>query len=122
MEDAPRLLKIPKSECPDFWKRLPRHKWPKSWTNIEDPVVPLERRVYGHPLAGDFMEETVRGSSVGIGWEKGTKLGVSICSPKTLSVCVDDTKMAGKTEYGFHVEEINEKMWILKNQHHFLTT
>ena len=30
LEDAPRLLKIPKSECPDVWIRLPRHKWPKS--------------------------------------------------------------------------------------------
>ena len=26
LDDAPRLLKIPKSECPDFWIRLPRHK------------------------------------------------------------------------------------------------
>ena len=26
MEDAPKLLKIPKSECPDIWTRLPRHK------------------------------------------------------------------------------------------------
>ena len=31
MEDAPRLRRIPKSECPDMWIRLPRHKWPKSW-------------------------------------------------------------------------------------------
>ena len=30
MEDAPKLLKIPKSECPDIWIRLPRHKWTKS--------------------------------------------------------------------------------------------
>ena len=30
MEDAPKLLKIHKSECPDIWIRLPRHKWPKS--------------------------------------------------------------------------------------------
>ena len=29
MEDAHKLLKIPKSECPDIWIRLPRHKWPK---------------------------------------------------------------------------------------------
>ena len=29
--DAPRLLKIPKSECPDVWIHLPRHKWPKSF-------------------------------------------------------------------------------------------
>ena len=27
-EDAHKPLKIPKSECPDIWIRLPRHKWP----------------------------------------------------------------------------------------------
>ena len=43
MEDAPKLLKVPKSECPDIWIRLPRHKWPESWSSMEDPVVPLER-------------------------------------------------------------------------------
>ena len=37
MEDAPRLLKIPKSECPDVWIRLPRHKWPKSWGKMKIP-------------------------------------------------------------------------------------
>ena len=30
MEDAPSLLKIPKSECPDIWTRPPKHKWLKS--------------------------------------------------------------------------------------------
>ena len=48
MEDAPKLFKIPKSEFPDIWIRLPRHKWPKSWSSMEDPVVPLERNLYGH--------------------------------------------------------------------------
>ena len=33
MEDAHKLLKIPKSECPDIWIRLPRHKWPMSWSS-----------------------------------------------------------------------------------------
>ena len=47
MEDAHKLLKIPKSECPDIWIRLPRHKWPKSWSSMEDPVVPLEQNLYG---------------------------------------------------------------------------
>ena len=56
MEDAHKLLKIPKSECPDSWIRLPRHKWPKSWSSMEDPVVPLERNLYGHPLAGLLWE------------------------------------------------------------------
>ena len=27
MDDVPKLLKIRKSECPDIWIRLPRHKW-----------------------------------------------------------------------------------------------
>ena len=47
-----KLLKIPKSECPDIWIRLPRHKWPKSCSSVEDPIVPLERNLYGHPLEG----------------------------------------------------------------------
>ena len=52
MEDAPKLLKVPKSECPDIWISLPRHKWPKSWSSMEDPVVPLERNLYDHHLQG----------------------------------------------------------------------
>ena len=52
MEDAHKLLKIPKSECPDTWIRLPRHTWPERWSSMEDPVVPLERNLYGHLLAG----------------------------------------------------------------------
>ena len=36
----------------DIWIRLPRYKWPKSWSSIEDPVVPLERNLYCLPLAG----------------------------------------------------------------------
>ena len=45
MEDVPKLWKIPKSECPDIWIRLPRHKWPSCG-------VPLERNLYGHLVAG----------------------------------------------------------------------
>ena len=56
MEDAPKLLKIPKSKCPDIWSRLRRRKWPKSLSSMEDPVVPLERNLYGHPLAGLLRE------------------------------------------------------------------
>ena len=56
MEDAHKLFKISKSECPDIWIRLPRHEWPKSWSSMEDPVVPLERNLYGHPLAGLLWE------------------------------------------------------------------
>ena len=58
----PQLLKIPKSECPDIWIRLPRHKWPESWSSMEDPVVPLERNLYGHPLAGLLWKGNLRKS------------------------------------------------------------
>ena len=67
---APKLLKIPKSECPDIWLRLPRHKWPKSWANIEDPVVRLERNLYGHPLAGLLWERQFEKILLQHGWEK----------------------------------------------------
>ena len=59
MEDAHKLLKIPKSECPDIWIRLPRHKMPKSWSSMEDPVDPLERNLFGHLLARPFRERQV---------------------------------------------------------------
>ena len=56
MEDAPKLLKIPKSECPDIWIRLPRHKWPKLCSSMGDPVVPPERNLYGHLFGGLLWE------------------------------------------------------------------
>ena len=70
MEDVPKVLKISKSECPDIWIRLPRHKWPKSWSSIEDPVVPLERNLYGHPLEGLLWERQFEKILLKHGWEK----------------------------------------------------
>ena len=70
MEDAPKLLKILKSECPDIWIRLPRHKWPKSWSSMEDPVVPLERNLHGHPLAGLLWERQFEKILLEYGWVK----------------------------------------------------
>ena len=70
MEDAPKLFKIPQSECPDIWIRLPRHKWPKSWSSMEDTVVPLERNLFGHPLAGLLWERQFEKILLQHGWEK----------------------------------------------------
>ena len=39
MKGARKLLKIPKSECPDVWIPLPRHKWPKAWEYIEGRIL-----------------------------------------------------------------------------------
>ena len=99
MEDAPKLLKNPKSECPDIWICLPRHKWPKSWSSIEDPVVPLERNLYGHPLAGLLWERQFEKILLKHGWEKIPNwecLFVHREKGLFLSVYVDDIKLAGK--------------------------
>ena len=69
MEDAPKLLQIPKSDCPDVWIRLPRHKWPKSLSNIYDLVVPLERKLYGHPLEGFLWRSQFEDVRWVLGWE-----------------------------------------------------
>ena len=74
MEDVHKLLKIPKLECPDIWIRLPRHKWPKSWSSMEDPVVPLERNLYGHLEAGLSRERQFKKILLKYNWEKISKL------------------------------------------------
>ena len=93
--------KIPKSECPDIWIRLPRHKWPKSWSSMEDPGVPLERILYGHPLAGLLWERQFEKILLKHGWEKIPNwecLFVHREKGLFLSECVDDIKLAGKKQ------------------------
>ena len=88
MEDAQRLLKIRESECPDVWVRLPRHKWPNSWANIEDLLVPLERHSYGHPLAGLSWERLFDKDLLELGWEEVPNLGMYVRSSKTMVISV----------------------------------
>ena len=68
MEEASTLLKIPKSECPDIWIRLPKHKWPKSSSSMEDPVILLERNLFGHPLAGLLWDRQFEKVLLEHGW------------------------------------------------------
>ena len=101
MEDAQKLFKIPKTECPDIWIRLPRHKLPKSWSSIEDPVVPLERNLYGHPLEGLLWEEAIWENPIEVRLGKSFQLGMCLCTSWKglfLSVYVDDIKLAGKKQ------------------------
>ena len=93
IEDAHKLLKIPKSECPDIWIRLPRHKWPKSWSSMEDPVVLHERILCGHLLAGLLWERQFEKILLKHGWEKSPNwesLFVHREKGLFLSVYVDD--------------------------------
>ena len=90
MEDAHKLLKIPKSECPDIWIRLPRHKWPKSWSSMKDPVVPLERNLYGRPLTGKLWERQFEKIPIEAWLWKSSKLGMCHCtwSKRIILICV----------------------------------
>ena len=99
MEDAPKLLKVPQSQCPDIWIRLPRHKWPESWSSMEDPVVPLERNLKSHLLAGLLWERQFEKILLKYGWEKVSNwecLFVQSEKRLFLSVYVDDIKVAGR--------------------------
>ena len=90
MEDAHKLLKIPRSECPDIWIRLPQHKWPKSWSSMEDPVVLLERNLYGHPLAGLVWERQLKEDPIDTWLGENSKLGMSHCTSwkRIILICV----------------------------------
>ena len=102
MDDAPSFLKIPKSECPDIWIRLPRHKRPESWSSMEDPVVPLERNLHGHPLAGLLWERQFEKVLLVKRWENFPNwecLFVNREKGLFLSVYVDDIKMARKKQH-----------------------
>ena len=102
MTDAHKLLKIPKLECPDIWIRLPRHKWPKSWSSMEGPVVPLERNLYGHPWAGLKRKRKLRKSfwnTVGRRFPIRNAYSYTAKKGLFLSVYVDDIKLAGNKQY-----------------------
>ena len=84
------VLKKSKSECPDIWLRLPKHTWPKSWSSMEDPVVPLEHNLYGHPLAGLFWERQFEKILLKYGWEKVSNWECLFVNreKRTILVCV----------------------------------
>ena len=64
--------------------RLPRHRWPKSWSNIEDLVRILERNLYGRLLLKRQFEKVL----LEHGWKKITALGMSVCSSKTRIILI----------------------------------
>ena len=68
---------------------------------MDDPVVPLERNLYGHPLAGLLWERQFENILLKHGWEKIPNwecLFVHREKGLFLSVYVDDIKLAGKKQ------------------------
>ena len=68
---------------------------------MEDPIVPLERNLYGHPLPGLLSERQFEKVLLKHGWEKIQNwecLFVHCEKGLFLSVYVDDIKLAGKKQ------------------------
>ena len=84
----------------ETWVRLPRNRWPKSWSGMKDPVAPLRLALYGHPDSGGIWEQHCT--------KELTKAGFVAVLPDIwpsvfhhpkldllLVIYVDDFKMAG---------------------------
>ena len=68
---------------------------------MEDPVVPLERNLYGHPLAGLLWEKQFEKILLKYGWEKVSNwecLFVHREKGLFFSVYVDDIQLVGKKQ------------------------
>ena len=96
------------------WEKIPnsQYKWPKSWSSMEDPVVPLERNLYGHPIAGLLWERQCEKILLRNGWEKVPNWKcLFVHREKGLfsSVYVDDIKLAGE-------KQNLDPMWKLLNK------
>ena len=79
---------------------------------MEDPVVPLERNLYGHPMAGLLWERQSEKILLKYGWEKIPKceyLFVHREKVLFLSMYVDDIKLAG-------MKQNIDPMWKLLNK------
>ena len=77
---------------------------------MHNPVVPLERNLYGHPLAELLWERQFENVLLKHGWGDNSKLGMSNRGKGLfLSVYVDDIKLPGK-------EHNLDPMWKVLNK------
>ena len=111
------------SRCLDTFSTT--QKWPKSWEKIEEPVVPLDRNLYGRPLARLLWKRQFEEALSERGWEKIPNwecMFVQLTRLVSVSICGWHEDCWKEAEFGSNVEDIDEKTWILTNLHHFLTT
>ena len=86
---------------------------------MEDPVVPLERNLYGHLLAGLSWERQLERILLKYGWEKVSNWDCFFVHREKgefLSVYVDDIKLAGKKNNSPMWKVLNKNL-IWENQH-----
>ena len=99
---CPMLKGLPGYNEQESWVTLEPDQWPESWRGMKDPVCPLNRALYGHPLAGTYWEQFYTGVAVNKcgflpvpGWEC---LFYHMQLRCLLSIYVDDFKVAGPAQ------------------------
>ena len=100
--DATQAYTQSKLDGTPTWVRLPRDQWPSSWANMRDPVVPLDKALYGHPDAGGYWERHCTKQLKAIGFENIPEWPSCFWHAKNrmfLVVYVDDFKMHGPAKY-----------------------
>ena len=70
---VPTLLKLPENECPEIWMWIPPRRRRKSWNSLDDPVVSLQRNLYGRPSGRSSFGEKMRR-------RESTNMGMFVCS------------------------------------------
>ena len=68
------------AKYPAVWIRILPRQSTQSWNDIEDPVVRLERKLYGHPSAGLLWERKIEVVQLGKGWENDQHRHVFMCT------------------------------------------
>ena len=112
MADAHKLLKFKNRSVQTFGSVYHDTNGQNHGSSMEDPVVLLERNLYGHPLAGLLWEKQFEKILLKHGWEKIPNwecLFVHREKGLFLSVYVDDIKLAGK-------KQNIDPMWKLLNK------
>ena len=84
--DAPRLLKIPKSECPDIWIRLPRTQWSRDGRPSRSFWAKSVWSSFGRTVMGKAIWE----NPIEIRLGEGFRLGMPIRTPwkRVVLICV----------------------------------
>ena len=84
------------------WVMLPEDQWEDDWYNIEYPVVPLLRALYGHPDSGTYWEEHCDKHCQSVGFDPIPNWPSCYYHGKLslfLVIYVDDFKMSGPEKH-----------------------
>ena len=103
MTEAPRLLRMPKEECPEMWIRIPPRQIPTGGDNIEDQSGTCWKKLMwsptGRPCLGKKMWRSDFRKRMGGKYQLGECLHVHKKLGFFSLVYVDDIKMVGKEQH-----------------------